>query len=530
MRENGFFGLHVSQDNGQSFVQAGAYNNPNGNHNLPISGIGTSYIERNRAYALFSAQGVPKILKTENLGSTWQDITGFQTGINTGFPNVAVHSILEMPFDKDIIWAGTDIGLFETENGGTSWTLLTDIPAVAIYDMKVVNDQVVIATYGRGIWSATISELNSYTLPTYFSFAEASTQQKEIESLKTTVSYTVASDDVSRAKIFIDNVEQEEIIQNFSTAVTYTYETTDLTEGYHQLGIQVFDDVNNLQTPINNKEFVVIDFDSPSAAIEITEFQASDVFTFKSEFTVDNLDGNVSSVVLSNTEHPYSNGTTYSVVLKKPLTLSDTNKDFTYEDFAIVEPFTDDLDDLANFYDFVILEASTDLATWKTLDKYDARRFPEWLAEFNKEENATGSDALFKEQNIMLTDKGFSVGETIVFRLSLVTDPGTTSYGWAIKSINAGATASINEVINGGKEFTIYPTVSNGNFTLYAKNTLGLTKMNVFDISGKQVYKKVINFAANNKQEFSVNLNPGMYIINLIDENNKKASNKIIIE
>jgi hypothetical protein len=185
---------------------------------------------------------------------------------------------------------------------------------------------------------------------------------------------------------------------------------------------------------------------------------------------------------------------------------------------------------LTSFYDFVILEASTDLITWKTLDKYDARRFPDWLVEYNKGANASGSDLLFKEQSIVLTDKGFTIGETVVFRFRLVTDPGTNSYGWAFKSINAGATASIDEVLKGNKVFTIYPTISNGNFTLFAENTLGLTKIKIFDIAGREVYKKTINFAVNSKQEISVNLKAGVYIVNLIDANNKKESNKIVIE
>jgi photosystem II stability/assembly factor-like uncharacterized protein len=530
MTESGSFVLHVSQDNGQTFNPAGIYDNPNGAHNAYISGLATSYTQKNRAYALFSPQGVPKILKTEDLGDTWSDITGFETNTNTGFPDVAVHAVLEMPFNKDIIWAGTDIGLFETENGGASWSMITGFPAVAVYDMKVVNDQVVIATYGRGIWSATISELNAYNLPTYLAFAEASTQQNEIESLKTTVSYTVPKDEVSRIKIFIDNVEQEEIIQDFSAGVFYTYETTNLAEGYHQLGIQVFDDANNLETPINNQEFVVIDFETASSTIEISEFQASDVFTYKSEFIIDNLDGAVSSNVLSNIDHPYNNNTTYTVVLKKPLTLSESNKNFTYTDFAIVEPFTDDLTDLTSFYDFVTLEASSDLITWKTLDKYDARRFSEWLIEYNKGAAASGGDALFKEQNIALTENGFAIGETVIFRFKLVTDPAANSYGWAIKSINAGATATIKEVIEGRKVFTIYPTISKGDFTLFAKNTLGLTNMSIFDITGKQVYTKQVNFGAQRKQEISVSLKPGVYIVNLIDANSKKVSNKIVIE
>ncbi|WP_166383601.1 T9SS type A sorting domain-containing protein [Polaribacter sp. 11A2H] len=531
MTESGSYVLHVSKDNGQTFTDAGVYNNPNDNHNLFISGLGTSYIEKNRAYALFSSQGRPKILKTEDLGATWSDITGFEASIDTGFPDVAVHSILEMPFNKDIIWAGTDIGLFQTEDGGTSWSMITDLPSVAVYDLKVVNDQVVIATYGRGVWSATIPELSTYTLPGYLKFPNATAQQKEIESLKTTVSYNVPSDDVSRVKIFIDGLEQTEIVQDFSTEVTYSYETIDVAEGYHQLGIQVFDDVNNLETPINNQEFLVIDYKDAGTSIEISEFQDTDVFTYKSNFVIDNLDGNVASVVLNNSEHPYNNNKTYSVTLKQPLTISEDNKVFTYEDFALVEPYTDDLTDLTQFYDFVLIEASTDLITWKTLDKYDARRFPEWLTEYNKGDNAIGNDALFKEQNITLTDKGFAIGETIVFKLSLVSDPGASSYGWAIKSINKNtATASVEDVLAGTQVFAIYPTVSKGDFTLQAKSTLGKTKMTVFSLTGKQVFAKEVDFTSNGKQAVSVSLNAGVYIVNIIDENNKKSSSKIIIE
>ena len=530
MTESGSYTLYVSQDNGQTFSQAGTYSNPLNPQNSYISGLATSYIEKNRAYALFSSQGIAKILKTENLGATWEDISGIGTGTNTGFPDVAVHSLLEMPFDKDIIWAGTDIGIFETENGGTSWSIISDFPSVAVYDMKVVNDQVVIASHGRGVWSATITELNEYNLPGYLSFAEVSTQQKEIVSQKTIVSYSVPTDQVSSVKLYVDDVEITEITQDFNAGITYSYELADVTEGYHQLGVQVFDDTNNSQTPVNNQEFVVIDFGNPGASIEITAFNAADVFTYRAEFLIDNLGGNVSGNVLNNADHPYSDDTTYSVVLKKPLILSESNKNFTYEDFAIVEPYTDDLTDLTSFYDFVKLEASTDLTNWMELDKYDARRFSEWMTAYNQGATASGNDALFKEQNIVLTDQGFTIGQTIVFKLSLVTDAAATSYGWAIKSINAGATASIDEVLADTKAFTVYPTVSNGNFTLFGKNELKKVKVTIFDIRGRQVYSANVDFTMNERQAISLKASSGVYIVNLIDESGKKASKKIIIE
>ena len=530
MTESGALVLHVSQDNGQSFSPAAAYNNPIGSHNYRISGIGVSPTEEKRAYALFSGQGAAKILKTEDLGQTWTDISGFAGGGQTGFPDVGVNSLIEMPFDKNIIWAGTDIGIFETLNGGATWNPVQGFIPVAAYDMRIVNDQVVIATHGRGIWSATITELSSYTPPAYLAFSTVSASQKAIESSKATVNYNVTSNDVGRVKIFVDDVEQTELIQDFSTGTNYTFDTEDLSEGTHKIGVQLFDDTNNLQTPISNSEFTVINFKAPSSLLKITQFGGDNVFAFNGTFKLDNLAGSVTGLVLNNSDHPYKDNATYSAMLREPLILSASNDSFEIVDAAIVEPYTDDLNDLNSFYDYVIIEGSTDLKNWKVVDKYDARKYPEWLAEFNKGASADITDNLFKRHSTSLSSKGFTPGETIVFRLSLVTDPGTTSYGWAIRSVNDNAVASVNDVIDGKRIFTIYPTISKGDFTIFAKNTLGKSKLQIVDVTGKSVYNDILDFNSKEKHEVSVNLKSGIYVLQIIDENNKMSNEKIIIE
>ena len=526
MRQDGSISLQLSEDNGQTFTKVSSYTDPRGDHSYNISGISPSLIERNRAYAVFSAQGAAKVLKTEDLGATWTDITGQGT---SRLPDVAVHSILEMPFDKNILWAGTDIGIFESTDGGANWGLLNAMIPVAVYDMKVVNDQVVIATYGRGIWTATLNELSNYQPAAFLSLPDVSSTQKGIQSLKTVVSFNVTGDDVNKVKILIDGVEQTELIQDFNTGVTYTYETADLTEGKHKVGVQLFDDTNNNQTIVKEHEFEVIDFENPSQSIGVTEFKSSDVYTINDGFKVDNMAGAVSGIVLNNSEHPYANSKVYSTILKKPLILTQANKDLTYEDMAIVEPYTDNLADLSSFYDFVLIEGTTDLQSWKTIDKYDARRFQEWLDEHDKGAAATANDNLFKSQTVSLTDKGFAIGETVVLRFSLVTDAGATSFGWAIKSIQ-GSVASIDDVVNDVKIFSVYPTISKGNFTIFGKNTLGKSKLNLVDITGKSVYSKSLDFNENEKQQISVNLGTGVYFVEIIGNNNKRASSKIIIE
>ena len=49
---------------------------------------------------------------------------------------------------------------FESTDAGNTWHILSgNMPATAIWDMKIVDNQVVLGTCGRGIWSTDINEL-----------------------------------------------------------------------------------------------------------------------------------------------------------------------------------------------------------------------------------------------------------------------------------------------------------------------------------------------------------------------------------
>ena len=149
----------------------------------------------------------------------------------------------------------------------------------------------------------------------------------------------------------------------------------------------------------------------------------------------------------------------------------------------------------------------TDLGVWKTTDFSIAA--PVWTQSYNGMNSVKVTDLDVRDDN-----KVFA-----------------STYGRGVFSGQfTDATASVDDVLAGKKEFTIYPTVSKGNFTLQAKNTLGKTRMDIFDINGKQVYNQNVDFSSETKQEISVRLNAGVYIVNVIDENNKKSSSKIIIE
>ena len=93
------------------------------------------------------------------------------------------------------------------------------------------------------------------------------------------------------------------------------------------------------------------------------------------------------------------------------------------------------------------------------------------------------------------------------------------------------AVASVDDVLDNKKSFTVYPTVNKGSFTVFAKNTLGKSNMTILNIRGQKVFGKELDFKSNENQKISVQgLKSGVYLVNIIGENNKRESRKIIIE
>lgn len=150
--------LHVSRNGGVNYNAVSNIEDVSGS----ISGLATHPMEEETAYVLFSLAESGKVFRTRDLGLTWEELSGFGEGTSStnGFPNVKTHTLLVMPNDPETIWVGTDIGVIESNDDGESWHIQdSDLPSVAVYKLKAVDDQIIAATHGRGIWSTTIDGL-----------------------------------------------------------------------------------------------------------------------------------------------------------------------------------------------------------------------------------------------------------------------------------------------------------------------------------------------------------------------------------
>ncbi|MFM7320827.1 MAG: hypothetical protein ACKO5K_04790, partial [Armatimonadota bacterium] len=63
-------------------------------------------------------------------------------------------SLAEDPVDPSILWIGTEFGLYATVDAGKSWHKSPGLPTIPVRDLKwqVREDDLVVGTFGRGIW------------------------------------------------------------------------------------------------------------------------------------------------------------------------------------------------------------------------------------------------------------------------------------------------------------------------------------------------------------------------------------------
>lgn len=117
-----------------------------------VSSIELSKFDRNTVYATFDNHmyGDMKtyIAKSTDMGKTW---TKFSSTEFSGF----AHKIKEDLVNKELLFAGTEFGLFATLDGGSNWfRMKNNIPWRAmVRDIQIqpVTNDLILATHGRGI-------------------------------------------------------------------------------------------------------------------------------------------------------------------------------------------------------------------------------------------------------------------------------------------------------------------------------------------------------------------------------------------
>ena len=116
-----------------------------------ISLIEAGHFDSNTAYAAVNTMRIddlrPHIFATHDGGKTWTEIT---KGIPAG---QIVNAVREDPDRKGLLFAGAETGVYVSFDDGANWeSLRLNLPASSVRDLIIKNDDLIVATHGRGFW------------------------------------------------------------------------------------------------------------------------------------------------------------------------------------------------------------------------------------------------------------------------------------------------------------------------------------------------------------------------------------------
>jgi len=139
--------VHLTRDSGENWVNV----TPTDLTECLINAIEVSPHEPATAYIATTRYKfndyTPGLYKTTDYGKTW-------TNISTGIPQGAFTRVVrEDEKQKDLLFAGTETGIYISWNGGKKWQAFNlNLPVVPITDLMVRHGDLIVATSGRSFW------------------------------------------------------------------------------------------------------------------------------------------------------------------------------------------------------------------------------------------------------------------------------------------------------------------------------------------------------------------------------------------
>jgi photosystem II stability/assembly factor-like uncharacterized protein len=140
--------LHLTRDGGQHWENITPKAMPEWG---TVSMIEASSKDAGTAYVAVERHKMddfaPYFFKTTDFGKTW-------TKLVNGLPaNAYVHAVRVDPRRADLLFAGTEAGVFVSFNDGQQWQALQlNLPICPVNDLVVKNNDLIVATHGRSFW------------------------------------------------------------------------------------------------------------------------------------------------------------------------------------------------------------------------------------------------------------------------------------------------------------------------------------------------------------------------------------------
>jgi hypothetical protein len=144
--------IHVTRDGGENWDNVTRFPREV-NDNSYIAQVHASTFNAAEAFAVINdyrrGDWTPIVLHTDNYGRRWNNILE-----DSGVEGYALSFVQDL-VEPNLMFVGTEFGLFVTIDGGDTWTKWTnEYPTVPTYDMVIHprEHDLVIATFGRSFW------------------------------------------------------------------------------------------------------------------------------------------------------------------------------------------------------------------------------------------------------------------------------------------------------------------------------------------------------------------------------------------
>ncbi len=144
--------IQLTQDDGKTWrnVRNNLKGAPEG---LWVSRVESSHFDVATCYVAFDGHRSdnfnPYLFKTSDFGQTWTNIT---SNLPDGH---CLHVVREDPKNRNLLFVGTELGVFVSVDGGTYWTrLMNGMPTVSVHDLVIHprEGDLIAGTHGRSVW------------------------------------------------------------------------------------------------------------------------------------------------------------------------------------------------------------------------------------------------------------------------------------------------------------------------------------------------------------------------------------------
>ncbi len=145
--------IQITEDGGKTWRQVENFPFTSKPSEVYVADVETSRHDPNTVYACFdnhkSGDFKPYVLRSSDRGKTWVNIGGDLPERGSAYTIAVDHET------ADLLFVGTEFGVFATRDGGQHWHALRGgMPPIAVRDLEIQRREsdLVVGTFGRGIY------------------------------------------------------------------------------------------------------------------------------------------------------------------------------------------------------------------------------------------------------------------------------------------------------------------------------------------------------------------------------------------